>query len=99
MVCSDIFFSRCGGHICSARHSLGAGACRSDGVIVSSTHLLPKTLFIQENMHVPTGKGALWPSSENTSSFITHFPLRTVKYTALINKTENNFNYEEKYSS
>lgn len=74
-----------------------AWARRSDGVIVSSTHLLPKTPFIQENMHIPTGKGPNGPQVKIPFLPTTHFLLRTVKSTALNNNLKNNFNLDEKY--
>lgn len=45
----------------------------------------------------PQDKGPYDPQVKIPVPPTTHFPLRTVKYTALIKNTENNFNLEEKY--
>ena len=71
---------------------------RSDGVIVSSTHLLPKILFIQEhkeNMHI---KGPSSPQVKIPVLPATHVPLKTVKYAPLINNMDNNFRKNISYN-
>lgn len=94
--CVDIPFSGRTGHICTVLHSLSAEANRSDRVIVLYTHLLPKILFIQENIHIPTGKGALRPSSKNTSSFSNVFSSEDCPAMSNTHNAENKLHLEGK---
>lgn len=57
----------------------------------------PKSYSYKKTFTFPQDKGPYDPQVKIPVPPTAHFPLRTVKYTAPIKNTENNFHLEEKY--